>query len=212
MIGAMALGLSLAACSENGFVDEGSDKQEDLSGVDGGLAKSVLISMGAIEDTTAAAAAPKYQPRPTLVVPAQRTLPPPVDQDAALAAKGFPVDPEVRDEQERAERRKTVVSTGSGTMSLADQAKFKDLPTVGPGNDLPTSPAAQRASELPLKPWELDGKAQAAALDKAQNSGSASKERSLLAPPTDYRTPSDKAPLESPQTGIAAMKPGWWPF
>jgi hypothetical protein len=210
----MLLGLSLAACSQ-GFVDEGSENREDLSEVDGGLAKSILISMGAIDDPNPVAA-PKFQPRPTLVVPAQRDLPPPVDQDAALAAKGFPVDPEVRDAKERAERRKSTVTANNGNpMSVADQKKFNDLPTTGPGNQLPTTPAAQRASELPLKPWELDGKAQAAALEKAQvTTGPAAKERNLLTPPTDYRTPSDKAPLESPATGINSLmsKPSWWPF
>jgi len=63
-----------------------------------------------------------------------------------------------------------------------------------------------------LKPWELDGKAQAAALEAAQSSGPVAQQQRLITPPADYRTPSDKAPLESPKEGIAAMKPSWWPF
>ena len=210
----MVLGISLAACSQ-GFVDEGSENREDLTEVEGGLAKSILISMGAIDDPNPVSA-PKFQPRPTLVVPAHRDLPAPVDQDAALAAKGFPVDPEVREQKERAERRKATVTANNGNpMSVSDQAKFKDLPTTGPGSELSTTQLSDRNAAAALKPWELDGKAQAAALDKAQNnSGPAAKERTLLAPPVDYRTPSDKAPLESPATGINGLlnKPSWWPF
>jgi hypothetical protein len=218
MIGAMALGLLLTACAQSGFVDEGSEAENADDGARGGLAKSILISMGAIDDPHQAAI-PKYQPRAPLVVPPQRNLPAPVDRDAALESKGFPVDPEVREDRERTARLKGVETahTGSsnalnGTLTPDEQAKFKDLPTAGPGESLTMTNAEQRQSSLPLKPSELDGKAQAAALDRAENSGSASKQKSLLAPPADYRTPSPNAPLESPKEGIAAMKPGWWPF
>ena len=206
LIAATLAGLSLAACTQT-FTDEGSDQPA----VDeGNVAKAMLISMGAIDDPHAAAA-PKFQPRPALVVPPKRTLPQPVDEQATLESKGFPVDPEVRSERERTERLKGGLDgSGNRVLSLDEQARFKDLPTAG-------APAPQQSANdhdmgRTLKPWELDGKAQATELERVQNTGPAAKERSLLAPPTDYRTPSDKAPLESPPQGIAAVKPSWWPF
>lgn len=214
LIGALALGLSLGACAQGGFTDEGSSS--DLPAADeGNLAKSLLISMGAIDDPHPAAA-PRFQARAPLVVPPKTTLPPPVDQDAALAGKRFPVDPEVKAEQERAARLKGMSgesdSNGNKALSLADQGKYRDLPNAGPVSGKFEN---ERDTARPLSPAEMDGTAQAAALKAAEssnNTGPAARERSLLTPPADYRTPSDKAPLESPKEGLAAVKPSWWPF
>jgi hypothetical protein len=209
LYGALALGLALGACSQGAFEDESVANAPDPG--EGNLAKSMLISMGAIDDPHAAAQE-KFQPRPPLVVPPKKTLPAPVDQDASLAANHFPVNPEVREEKERAERLKNggsgVGDTSARPLTLSEQARFKDLPSAGAVE----VHQSDRDLARTLKPWELDGSAQAAALEKAQNSGPVAKERSLLSPPEDYRTPSSKAPLESPPQGVASLKPSWWPF
>lgn len=210
LIGALLIGLSLGACAQNGFVDDGGT--DELPAADeGNFAKSMLISMGAIDDPHPTSA-PRFQPRPPLVVPPQSNLPAPVDHEAALTSKGFPVDQEERAEAERKARLKSGLGQNDGQvrpLSPIEQQQYKDLPTAPPANVY----KSERETDRPLKPWELDGKAQAAALEAAQNTSTpASKERALLTPPADYRTPSDKAPLESPPEGLAAMKPSWWPF
>jgi hypothetical protein len=211
LIGALLIGVSLGACAQSGFVDDGGT--DELPAADeGNFAKSMLISMGAIDDPHPTSA-PHFQPRAPLVVPPQRNLPAPVDRDAALATKGFPVDPEARSEAERKARLKGGNGQGDGAqpLTLAEQEKYKDLPTAPAVGTY----KSDRDNDRALKPWELDGKAQAAALEATQNAAPSSpafKERALLTPPSDYRTPSDKAPLESPKEGIAAMKPSWWPF
>ncbi len=211
--GALLMGLQLAGCSSDGFVDEGSTDPA-LSDVDGGFAKSMLISMGAIDDPHPVNVV-KYQPRPSLVVPPSRNLPAPQD-DAKLAKSNFPVDPEVRDEQER-QARLTAGSTGQSTLhsasdgrvlTLAEQERYRNLPKP---QDY-SRPTSDYERTRPLRPDELDGVAQANAVKQAEASGAQSKAKSLLTPPEAYRTPSDKAPLETPPTGLAAMKPSWWPF
>lgn len=204
-------GLPLAACSSDGFVDDSSGQLPAAE--EGNFAKSMLISMGAIDDPHPRDT-PKFQPRPTLVVPPSRTLPTPGNEEATLASKNFPVDPEVRAEEERRERLKGGDGTGmlnngqGSSLTLAQQQKYRDLPKADgvPQNTL------DRDASRPLSPDELNGKAQAAALKQAEAAGSPNSHTSLLTPPADYRTPSDKAPLEAPPSGIAAMKPSWWPF
>lgn len=207
LIGVVALGLSLQACAHGEFTDEGAS---ELPAADeGNMAKSILIAMGAIEDPHPPAG-PKFQPRPPLVVPPQRSLPAPVDEDAMLANKRFPVDPEKRAADERAAKLKAANAEGdtNKVLTVEEQARYKDLPVGAPGPHVD-----DRDASRPLKPWELDGTAQAKALEAATSSGGPrAKQQSLLAPPEDYRTPSPKAPLESPPTGLAAMKPSWWPF
>lgn len=208
--GALFAGLQLTACTTDGFTDDGPT-DTSLQDVDGGFAKSMLISMGAIDDPHPMNT-PKFQPRPTLVVPPTTNLPAPQD-GSQVARANFPVDPEVRAEDERRARL-----SGNGAvprshsdgspMTLAEQEKFRNLPKAqGYG---PTVTDYQR--RRPLTPDEMDGKAQAEALKQAEMSGTQSKQQSLLTPPQAYRTPSDKAPLETPPTGLAAMKPSWWPF
>lgn len=208
--GALFAGLQLTACTTDGFTDEGST-DPTLTDVDGGFAKAMLISMGAIDDPHPQNT-PKFQPRPALVVPPTTNLPTPQD-DTKLAKANFPVDPEVRDEELRRARL-----TGNGTMPRANadgspltpeqQAQYRNLPKAQ-GYATNDSDYQRRR---PLTPDELNGKAQAEALKQAEMSGAQSKQQSLLTPPEAYRTPSDKAPLETPATGIAAMKPSWWPF
>jgi hypothetical protein len=206
-MGVLALGLSLGACAQSGFTDEGGD--ELPASDEGNVAKSLLISMGAIPDPHPKDA-PKFQPRPALVVPPHKDLPTPVDQDALLTSKGFPVDPEVRAEKERSERLKNGgIGQGKDTsMTLAEQEKLKDLPVAGP----PTQPRTnlERDPSRPLKPWELEGRPTPNL--EITDSGPGARSRNLLTPPEDYRTPSPKAPLESPPEGVAALKPSWWPF
>jgi hypothetical protein len=203
----MVLGLSLAACAQSGFVDEGAETPDPG---EGNGAKTLLIAMGAIDDPRADTNKLRFQPRPPLVLPPQRTLPTPIDRDAALAAKGFPVDPEVRAEQERLARLKQSGGSGNGALTMEEQAKFKDLPTA-PSEGRYVNPHPER----PLSPMELE--AEAKLWTQAENASdtrgaAAKKQDSLITPPVDYRTPSDKAPIESPPQGLASMKPSWWPF
>ncbi len=210
--GALFAGLQLTACTTDGFTDDGP-KDTSLENVDGGFAKSMLIGMGAIDDPHPMNT-PKFQPRPTLVVPPTTNLPPPQD-DSQVAKANFPVDPEVREENERRARLSSNgtplrANSDGSPMTLAEQEKFRNLPKAqgyAPNNN------TDYERRRPLRPDEMDGKAQAEALKQAEMSGSAkSKQQSLLMPPEAYRTPSDKAPLETPPTGLAAMKPSWWPF
>lgn len=208
--GALFAGLQLTACTTDGFTDDGP-VDTSLQDVDGGFAKSMLISMGAIDDPHPTNT-PKFQPRPTLVVPPTTNLPAPQDS-SQVARANFPVDPEVREETLRRARLSADGSVpkshvDGSPLTPAEQAQYRNLPKAQGYGDNPSD----RQRGRPLTPDELDGKAQAEALRQAEASGSQSKQQSLLTPPQSYRTPSDKAPLESAPTGLAAMKPSWWPF
>ncbi|MDR3375131.1 MAG: hypothetical protein P4L98_15490 [Ancalomicrobiaceae bacterium] len=201
--GGLTFVVALAACSSTGFVDEDADKQvpED------NLAKNVLIASGAIDDPNARPM--QYSPRAPLMVPPKRTLPQPVDADAKLASTKFPVNPEDADLKRRLAVGDDTV--GQRVMTPDEQKKYKNLPTSGPGTPGTTiAPSNQHDASLPLKPWELDGKAQQQALAEADKTSPRRKQDALITPPEAYRTPSAKAPMQAEEQ--SSWKPSWWPF
>ena len=200
--GGLAFVVTLTACSSTGFVDEDADKKVPEEN----LAMSVLIATGAIDDPNARPM--QYSPRAPLMVPPKRTLPQPVDADAKLASSKFPVNPEDADLQ----RRLAVSNStpGDRILTVDEQKKFSNLPTSGPGAQVPPSTHMEKDASLPLKPWELDGKAQREAVAQAEKTSPQSKQSTLISPPESYRTPSTKAPMQVEEQ--TSWKPSWWPF
>ena len=196
-----ALTIGLGACTQGGFVDEGSEHVNS----DGNLAKSLLISSGAIDDENPKAQ-PKFQPRAPLVVPPKRNLPAPVESEASLAKKNFPVNPEDQAQRER-DRRGDDPANLSRPLTLTEQEKYRNLPTTSQTGTTQSEKDASR----PLKPWELDGSAQREAVAQLENTGARRREKNLISPPEDYRTPSSKAPV-NPAPETTSLKPSWWPF
>jgi hypothetical protein len=199
-VAAFGLFLALGACTQGGFVEEGTEAPPG----DDNVAKNLLIGMGAIDDPNAKAV--KYQPRAPLVVPPKRNLPSPVDPDATAANSNFPVDQEEQDAKRRRATPDGKFEDGH-VMTPAERARYANLP-VG---DAPARTFNEKDSSKPLTPDQMSGKEMKDAVAQIEQRQKANPQTSLLTPPADYRTPSSKAPIDPPKEE-SSWKPGWWPF
>lgn len=200
--------LALAGCSSStsGFTDEGSD---DNVGIEQNLIKGLMTSMGAIDPREKPI---EYKPRSPLVVPPQRNLPTPQNQDALLNAHNFPRNQEDVDREFARNAAKNAGDPGRA-MTLGEQARFR-LPSGTQAKI--TRPVDEREASRPLTPAEMAGQGEATRAAMAEVEGSSAplnqrKRRLLTDPPEAYRTPSDKAPVEMAEEK-SSLKPTWWPF
>lgn len=195
MVLVAALGLAGCASSTSGFVDEGS---EDEGAIDTNAVKALMTSLGAIDPKERPI---EYKPRAPLVVPPKRALPAPQD-GTVLASRNFPRNQEDVD----AELSKAGANDPDpGRAWTPEQlAKYR---MATPDRRITYD---EKAAARPLTPDELNGQhlRNKQAIEAANNAGT---RRSLLQPPSEYRQPSAKAPID-PETEKSSWKPSWWPL
>ena len=166
---ALSLALAVGGCASGGFVDEGAEHPEDT----GNAAKNMLVALGAVDDDHAQKPI-NFQPRAPLVVPPKRTLPTPVDTDAQLSKKNFPVNAEDAEGNATPTRELTPMtgheSTNGRALKPEELALYKDLPI--PAND-DNVQVRKKSSERarPMRPEELEGKEQKEAVAALENTG-----------------------------------------
>lgn len=192
------LAVLLAGCasSTDGFVAEGSDKDET---VEQGLIKGAMESMGAIDPHEKPI---ETKPRAPLVVPPARTLPPPRDANAA-PSPNFPRNPEDVAEEQRKAASGSELGKDGRIMTPEQLSKYA-IPGAGRTDRSDPNPGRR------LTPDELNGqgKVQAEAVKRAANPTGRT---SLTEPPDQYRKPSPNAPVAAPEEK-SSWKPSWWPI
>jgi hypothetical protein len=192
------LAVLLAGCasSTDGFVTEGSDKDET---VEQGLIKGVMTSMGAVDPHEKPI---ETKPRAPLVVPPARTLPTPHDASAA-PSPNFPRNPEEVSEEQRRAAANGGVGKDGRIMTPEELSRYA-IPGTGKVDRYDPNPGRR------MSPDELRGQGvvQGDAIKRAANPAGRT---SLTEPPDQYRKPSPNAPVEAPEEK-SSWKPGWWPL
>jgi hypothetical protein len=184
----------LAGCSANTYEPFSADTGGEAE--DEGLVKGMMTSLGAIDPREKPI---EYRPRAALVVPPKAELRAPEDTDAALANRQFPTNPEDR----TIDRPKA--GNPSAVLSLAEQEKFRNLPRGGAAQ-LPSLSPQEAGRALPPDKLQNAEVMRAAAISQREQG-----KKSLLAPPTEYATPSPNAPFEE-EKKESSWKPSWWPL
>ena len=198
IVAALALGFALTACA--GTYEQFSAEDENTPMAEGGLAKSIMSGLGAIDPDTKPI---EYQPRAPLVMPPKKDLKTPENADAALAAKKFPVNPEDR----------RVVASNAGAngagVTLDEQEKFANLPKARPPKG---SPVYSEDQSKALPPDVMARGHGADLRQAAAKPGGPYKRQTLTDPPDVYGKPNPNAPFEEEKAKDSSWKPNWWPF
>ncbi len=194
------LAVLLAGCasSTDGFVTEGSEKDDTI---EQNVVKGLMQSMGAVDPHEKPL---EFKPRAPLVVPPSRTLPTPRDA-SALPSSNFPRNPEdVAEEQRRAAASGEQGRDGR-IMTPEELSKYA---IAGAGRPERTSPDNQTGRRLTPDELRGQGKIQEEAVKRAANPAG---RKTLSEPPDQYRKPSPNAPVAAPEDK-SSWKPGWWPL
>lgn len=188
--------LALAGCSTGGYETFSDDTDGQPQSVEGSTIKGIMSAVGAIDPQTKPI---EFKPRAALVIPPKRDLKAPEDEDAQLAGRNFPKNPE--------DRRGGQAAGGDSAkvMSLAEQDKFSNLPkAAAPRQHYPGQDGERMTpQELARGHGGAGGSGQA---------GQVAKRKTLIDPPDTYSKPAPNAPYEEEKPKESSWKPSWWPI